>query len=933
MPEDVITSSARPWLKFLQHPILQKFLPTGRRGRYFLNLLVCTLLLPQVPLAQYAAFNSVAVNSFQSNLTWATGISTYDINHDGWDDITAASSQHGVAIYLNTHGDFEYIDALSTIEGNLKTVYWADYDNDADADLLIIRYVANPLLLRNDGNWSFTDVTSNLPIPIYSPLMQSACWADYNNDGWIDVYINNYYQQGDITNWLFHNNGDGTFSEVATIAGVDNGTKPTYQSNWIDFDRDGDQDIYVSNDRNAGNQLYVNQGDGTFLPDSSGIINLHMDAMGVQWHDHDYDGDFDVYISNEIEASVLIENHQGVFIHATDSLQVGCPNHVSWGVQWTDPDNDGLDDLCVIHKDFNNITCHFQRNENLSYTLNAASILSQAPYSSYCLVTGDFNNDGQEDLVQSTVSPQRILVWLANPSTNNSITIGLEGTSSNHDGIGAIIEVHAGNKQLIKQVTCGESYYGQSSQHEIFGLGATNVIDSILIFWPSGWTDVLRNVEVNQALTIQEGSTYIDLPETITLQRCFNEILSLETDATAGVIWDNGDTNSVRMVDAAGLYSCATPGLFNQTHQIIFQVTDFAPAINFTVSPVLCANAASGSITLEALEGLQNILWQTGDSTISLSNIFPGTYTATLNFENGCSTVQTITLENPEPILPWIWSDTICANSTAAILFSSVGGSGIHFWNWFGEDPNAMSAGIHTYSITDEAGCSLVGEFTVEHHQSPIISWSPPSVCIDEATSFAITSNTPIIIEWEAYEEPYALPAGEYPFAFSSGDGCWYDSVYVVSEYEPIYASIIATDSTCAEGYTIFTVDIAAGNAPFTYEWNTGNTDAFASNSGQPVLSCIITDYNGCSIQEELWMNNIVAYSSENILIYPNPTRDLLYINGPVNQDWFLIDATGRVVNRNTTQTNCEHVNLSSLAEGYYQLRIGDNNITVIKQK
>lgn len=932
MPEDVITSSARPWLKFLQHPILQKFLPTGRRGRCFLNLLVCLLLLPQMLVAQYAAFNSVAVNSFQSDLTWATGISTYDINHDGWDDITAASSQHGVAIYLNTHGDFEYIDALSTIEGNLKTVYWADYDNDADADLLIIRHTANPILLRNDGDWTFTDVTSALPIAVYSPLMQSACWADYNNDGWIDVYINNYYQQGDITNWLFHNNGDGTFTEVSAIAGIGNGTKPTYQSNWIDYDRDGDQDIYVSNDREAGNQLYINQGDGTFLPDSSSIINLHMDAMGVQWHDHDYDGDFDVYISNEIEASVLIENQQGHFINATDSLNVGCANHVSWGVQWTDPDNDGLDDLYVVHKDFNNITCHYQRNADLSYSLNASSVLSQQPLPSYCLVTGDFNNDGREDLVQSTVSPQRILVWLANPSTNNSITIGLEGTSSNHDGIGAIIEVHAGNKQLIKQVTCGESYYGQSSQHEIFGLGATNVIDSILIFWPSGWTDVLHNVEVNQALTIQEGSTYINLPDTIAIQRCFNEILSLETDATLGVIWDNGDTTSVRMVDAAGLYSCATPGLFNQTHYITFQVTDFAPSINFTVSPVLCANTASGSITLEALEGLQNILWQTGDSTISLSNIFSGTYTATLNFENGCSTVQTITLENPEPILPWIWSDTICANSTAAILYSSVGGIGIHFWNWFGEDPNAMSSGIHTYSITDEAGCSVDGEFTVEHHQTPIISWSPPSVCIDEVTSFAINSNSPIIIEWEALEEPYALPAGEYPFAFSSGDGCWYDSVYVVSEYEPIYASIIATDSICAEGYPIFTVDIAAGNAPFAYEWNTGNTTAFASNSGQPVLSCIITDINGCSIQEELWMNNSVSDNSENTLIYPNPTRDFLYINGPVNQDWFLIDATGRVVNRNTTQTTCEYVNLSSLAEGYYQLRIGANNITVIKQ-
>ena len=172
MPEDALASSACPWLKFLQAPMLQKFLPMERSRSCIPIVLFSALLFPQVFMAQYAAFNSVAVGSFQSDLAWATGISTYDINHDGWDDITAASSQHGVAIYLNTHGDFQYIDALASIEGNLKTVYWADYDNDADADLLIIRYTADPILLRNDGNWLFTDVTSSLPIPVYSPLMQ-----------------------------------------------------------------------------------------------------------------------------------------------------------------------------------------------------------------------------------------------------------------------------------------------------------------------------------------------------------------------------------------------------------------------------------------------------------------------------------------------------------------------------------------------------------------------------------------------------------------------------------------------------------------------------------------------------------------------------------------------------------------------------------------
>lgn len=933
MPEDVLTSSACPWLKSCVASTLSGFQPRGGRGYFPIILVSLALLYANSLFAQYAAFNSVAVNSFQSNLTWATGISTYDINHDGWDDITAASSQHGVAIYLNTHGDFEYINALENIEGNLKTVYWADYDNDTDADLLIIRYTANPILLRNDGNWTFTDVTSNLPIPIYSPLMQSACWADYDNDGLLDVYINNYYLQNDITNWLFHNNGDGTFSEVAAIAGVDNGSKPTYQSNWIDYDRDGDQDLYVSNDRDAGNQLYINQGNGYFLPDTSAALNIYMDAMGVQWHDHDYDGDFDVYISNEIEASVLIENQQGLFINATDSLNVGCPNHISWGVQWTDPDNDGIDDLCVIHKDFNNITCHFQRNTDLTYTLNNSSILSQEPYSSYCLVTGDFNNDGREDLVQSTVSPQRILVWLANPSSNNSVTIGLEGSVSNHDGIGAIIEVHAANKQLIKQVTCGESYYGQSSQHELFGLGSANFIDSVVVNWPSGWTDVLRAIDVNQTLMITEGSTYIDTPDTIHIERCFNEPALLATGAQNGVIWEDGTTLITREVTAAGNYSCTIPGPFNQQHHIVFQVSDFSPAVAYAITPVHCAGASTGEISIEPLEEIQSVLWQTGSTTTTLSNASAGNYNAVIQFINGCNTSLNITLENPEPIEPWIWADTVCAGGYTDIMYSSIGGYGTHTWNWFNANPDALTAGLYNYSITDEAGCNYNGVITIEQFQEPQLFWSTPYVCEDQLTSIAITSSEPVYIDWQEYEEPYALSAGEYTFSYSSDEGCWFDTVLTVYQFPEIELTIEATDSSCSNGHPVFYASINGGTPPFLYSWNTGDTDAFAQNPGQPVISCILTDANGCSAQEELWVSSTLSAQGAPINVYPNPAGDWLFITAKAKQNWQLIDSAGKCFAIGTTHSNQEKINLTELPVGTYILNTEVGNFTIIKEE
>lgn len=934
MTEDVLPSSACHWLNFPQPLALLQFNTTGVRSWCFLSALIVAQLQQHILFAQYSALQNAAINNYQNELPWATGISTYDINHDGWDDITAATSQHGVAIYLNNHGNFEYIDALENIEGNLKTIYWADYDNDADADLLIIRYT-HPILLRNEGNWIFTDVTSALPIAMYSPHMQSACWADYNNDGWLDLYINNYYLNNDITNWLFHNNGDGTFTEVAAIVGVDNGSKPTYQSNWIDYDHDGDQDLYVTNDRDAGNQLYINEGNGYFSPDSSVISNLFMDAMGVQWHDHDYDGDFDLYVSNEIEASVLIENRQGLFVDVTDSLQVGCPNHVSWGVVWTDPENDGLDDLCIVHKDLNNITCHYQRNTDLTYWLNSTSVLSQEPLPSYCLVTGDFNNDGQEDLVQNTVSPQSLLVWIANPSPHNSITIGLRGSESNYDGIGAIIHVHSGGKQRMKQITCGESYYGQASQYEIFGLGEDSIIDSIIVNWPSGWTDQLYSVEPNQNLMIVEGASYSDVPDTINVSRCFNNPVILETGIETAVMWENGDTLSHRIVDSAGIYTCSVPAPFDHTHSIVFNVTDYSPQISYHITPIDCANAASGNIGIAPLPGISSITWaDVSDTTLVRTALQAGQYNAQLSFTNGCNITLNFDLVNPPAIETQISYDSICADATASITYSSHGGTGLHFWNWFEQNPNALPSGLHHYLITDEAGCTLSDSLFIHQHPRPELHWSPPFVCENEFAAFAISAQDSVLIAWENYaEEPYVLPAGEHSFSYSYNGECWFDTVYTVLEYPHISLNVIVIDSMNAADIPIFLAEITGGTPPFHYHWTTGDTTVYVQNSDESSIGCTVTDANGCSSEYELWSNSTFEDSFDTIQVYPNPCRNQIHLITQANRSWKIIDSIGKPVMNGIVNQNNETIDISALPNGAYVIQIENDSLTIIKSQ
>jgi hypothetical protein len=916
------------------YPRLTKLWRLLSTGQCFLCVLAF-LTLTQFPFstlkAQYVALLSATIDSFQSEQAWATGISTYDINHDGWDDITAATSQHGVAIFLNINGDFQYINVLETIEGNLNSVYWADFDNDSDADLLVIRYGTNPILLRNEGNWSFTDVSAALPIPVFSPHIRSASWADYDNDGFLDLYVNNYYSHEGITNWLFRNNGDGTFTELAAILGVDDGNKPTYQSSWIDVDRDGDQDLYVANDRGEGNKLYHNTGQGNFIADSSLAINPFMHAMGIHWHDHDADGDFDVYVTNDIEPSVLIENRQGTFVDVTDSLQVGCPNHTSWGVQWTDNDNDGLSDLIVIHNDHNDITCHFQRNDDFSYVINPSSVLSQQPYSSFCLVTGDFNRDGREDLVQGTVVPNRLLIWLADSTSNNSATIQLQGVTTNYDGIGAIIELHAGNRQLIKQVTCGESYYGQCSQYEIFGIGSASTIDSILVHWPSGWTDVLYNANANQTIQIIEGTTYVDFPDTLLMHRCFNESVILETGASHSIVWENGDTLTTRVIEEEGTYSCTIHGLFNQPHHIVFQVVDFAPSIEYSITPIQCTNSFTGAIDVQPILGMESIQWDSGSNSLTLLNVSAGTTTAEIGFNNGCFTTLEITLENPEAIQPWIWSDTICANTSASINFTSFGGTGVHTWNWFSEDPNALSAGVHVYTITDEIGCVYQGQLTIHQREKPIVSWTPPVVCANEYANITINSEATLLFEWGGIQSTDSLSAGNHNFSYSSGDGCWYDTTYVISEYPEITLSIMASDSTMANGESLFYVNIFGGISPFTILWNTGDTSVHTQKYDELYLSCTVIDSTGCSAQEEIWLSNIYDPDLSCTRVYPNPAKDLIQLSGNIHQKWQLFDYLGRCVDAGIMRSNPEKIDVSSIEDGVYFLKIEKDCFTFIK--
>ena len=222
----------------------------------------------------------------------------------------------------------------------------ADYDNDGDKDIFLANNGGPNRLFMNDGNGAFTDVTVAAGMS-YSGMSHGAAWCDYDNDGFLDLYVSNHER---VANQLYHNKGDGTFEDLAVAAGVTDDDKPSYEIAWFDYDNDGDSDLYISEDKMRGNVFYRNNGDGTFTDVSvASGANIVMNGMGIAQGDYNNDGFVDLYITNTDEGHVLLRNNgNGTFTDRAAVLGVTA-NQIGWGTAFLDYDNDGDLDIYAVH--------------------------------------------------------------------------------------------------------------------------------------------------------------------------------------------------------------------------------------------------------------------------------------------------------------------------------------------------------------------------------------------------------------------------------------------------------------------------------------------------------------------------------------------------------------------------------------------------------
>jgi hypothetical protein len=467
------------------------------------------------------------------------------------------------ALYRN-NGDGTFTDV--TIKAGVAAqglfgmgVAVGDYDNDGFPDLLVLGY-ERCILYHNNGDGTFTDVTNRAGVGNIGKWGSSAAWFDYNNDGLLDLVIANYVDWSPERNFwcgdkgpglrsychpdvyrgepptLYHNNGDGTFTDVSKGSGV--GIKPGNGLGVItfDYDNDGWQDIFIANDH-MPNFLFHNNRDGTFreIGYSAGVA-VGMDGqfeagMGTDAADTTGSGRLDLIVTHlDQQLARLYQNlGEGYFEDATFRSKLSYATfHLSgFGTRFMDYDNDGARDLFMANghvldniQRYHGETTYAEpklmfRNtghgvfENVSERLGSDFRL---PRVSRGAAIADFDNDGDLDILVSNNGEAPQLLRNDGGNTNHWLEIFLIGTRSNRDAVGARVQVTAGDLHLYEQRKGGMSYQSAQDPRLHFGLGLQENIDFMEVIWPSGEVTKLGNIRADQIVSVKEGEGLVQRP-------------------------------------------------------------------------------------------------------------------------------------------------------------------------------------------------------------------------------------------------------------------------------------------------------------------------------------------------------------------------------------------------------------------------------------
>ena len=439
-------------------------------------------------------------------------------------------------LYRN-EGDGKFTDVTDSarVGGDLFSMaaIAADYDNDGNVDLLVTGY-GKVILYRNKGDGTFEDVTAKAGIQIPGWSIGSA-WLDYDRDGCVDVFIGRYvkfdpeyrsYYAADNypgpldyepeTNVLLHNNCNGTFTDVSAASGIARVKGRTMGATAGDFDLDGYPDIYVANDKTE-NFLFHNEKNGTFkeIALAAGVAygqnGENTSAMGPVFQDLDQDGKVDLWVSDSKYDRLMKNVGQLKFKDITQPSGISqlSAQYVSWGTGLHDFDNDGLDDIFVVHGGL----IHMVPQEHSVFrnvgdakfedvSTGAGSFFTKKSVGRGAAFA-DYDSDGRVDAFIVNLGGPAFLLHNVSPA-GHWISVKLVGRKSNRDGIGARVEVVAGGRQQMHERVAGSGYLSQDDPRLHFGIGAATKVQRLTVIWPSGTRQVLEDVAADRVITVEE---------------------------------------------------------------------------------------------------------------------------------------------------------------------------------------------------------------------------------------------------------------------------------------------------------------------------------------------------------------------------------------------------------------------------------------------
>ena len=498
------------------------------------------------------------------------GVALIDFDRDGWPDIYFTNAQSvemarsgkkaRSALYRNNH-DGTFTDV--TDKAGVGYPCWAmgvsvgDYNNDGWPDLLITCF-NGVVLYRNNGDGTFTDVTQEAGLGGDKGWATGSSFGDYDADGWADLFVSHYvdvsledlpvfgssktcqYHGIDVQcgprglkglpDALYHNNGDGTFTEVSKSAGVSDPQKYFgLTAVWTDFDQDGHLDLFVTNDGQP-NYLYRNDGTGHFkdVAYSAGVAvsqdGIEQANMGVALGDYLHTGRFSIFITHFSDEYAVLYRNEGDMNFVDESYASGIAAattpYVNWGDAFIDWQNNGWPDVFLtsghVYPQVDSIEIgtkyqepmllfENQRNGTFKNISKLAGPAIQVPRVGRGVACGDLFNDGRMEIVVETLKGEPLILQPQGGPPNHWISFQLEGTQSNRLALNARVKTTAGDLVQTGELVSGGSYLSQHDLRFHFGLGTHERVDKAEITWPNGKVETLTNLAADRFYKVKEG--------------------------------------------------------------------------------------------------------------------------------------------------------------------------------------------------------------------------------------------------------------------------------------------------------------------------------------------------------------------------------------------------------------------------------------------